>query len=209
MFLSKLLLDPANHQVRSELANRYELHRTLTTQFPHAGRDQIGLLYRIEIPDGYTYQPITLLVQSQLKPTWENFEQHGYLVENPQVKTFDLVFPAGAMYYFRLIANPSKRQKQADGKGKRVGIYQQEEQLGWLRRKSDQGGFHVMDLKFSDQGFIKGIKQEDGKTHMIQHLAVQFDGRLQITDETQFQKTFMNGIGSAKAFGLGLLSLAR
>ena len=66
MYLSKLLLDPAKRQVRLELANRYELHRTLLAQFEGHTRDQIGLLYRIEVENLYVYQPIALFVQSQV-----------------------------------------------------------------------------------------------------------------------------------------------
>ena len=39
-------------------------------------------------------------------------------------------------------------------------------------------------------------------------LAVRFDGLLAVTDPALFRNTLQTGIGSAKAFGFGLLSLA-
>jgi CRISPR system Cascade subunit CasE len=37
---------------------------------------------------------------------------------------------------------------------------------------------------------------------------VLFDGRLQVTDAEVFRRTLTQGIGSGKAFGFGLLSVA-
>ena len=38
--------------------------------------------------------------------------------------------------------------------------------------------------------------------------AVLFNGRLEVTDAERFQQTLATGIGSGKAFGFGLLSIA-
>jgi len=40
------------------------------------------------------------------------------------------------------------------------------------------------------------------------HYAVEFQGVLTVTDPALFRTTFTTGIGSAKAFGFGLLALA-
>ena len=50
MFLSRLLLNPMSREVRRDLANAYELHRTLMQAYPHE-RDSSGpaeLLFRVE-----------------------------------------------------------------------------------------------------------------------------------------------------------------
>ena len=38
--------------------------------------------------------------------------------------------------------------------------------------------------------------------------SVVFDGRLEVTDADSFREVLANGIGSGKAFGFGLLSVA-
>ena len=48
-----------------------------------------------------------------------------------------------------------------------------------------------------------------GHRHDITHFAVKFEGELVVTDPTRFAETLKNGIGSAKGFGFGLLSVAR
>jgi CRISPR system Cascade subunit CasE len=38
--------------------------------------------------------------------------------------------------------------------------------------------------------------------------SVRFEGHLTVTDETAFAETLSSGVGSGKAFGFGLLSIA-
>lgn len=208
MYLSKLSLDPKNAQVQSEIANRYELHRTLTAQFPGRKRKEIGLLYRLELPDLYHLQPITLLVQTQVAPIWENIQKRGMLILSPQIKEFDPHFSTSNIFYFRLLGNPTARRKQPDGSRKRVGLYDREEQQEWMRRKAKGGGFNIVSLQLTDLGLVESTKKANKKTFQIKHLAIRYEGILSITDPEQFSKTIAKGIGSAKAFGFGLLSLA-
>ncbi len=209
MYLSKFLLDPASRQVQAEIANRYELHRTLTAQFPQNSRESIGLLYRIELPDRQTYQPISLLVQTQIKPDWKLIAETGLVIDQPMVKTFDPVIEDGRTFFFRLLGNPTIRRKQTDGKSMRVGLYTEDEQMDWIERKAALSGFDIQGIKISDLGLVESIKRKNNCTHVIKHQAVQFDGVLTVKNTDIFKKALVNGIGSAKAFGFGLLSLAR
>ena len=52
---------------------------------------------------------------------------------------------------------------------------------------------------------VTGKKTKSG---VSRHHSVLFDGRLRVTDSTAFQKALSCGIGPAKAFGFGLLSIA-
>ncbi len=49
---------------------------------------------------------------------------------------------------------------------------------------------------------------DTGHTHDLTLIAVRFDGVLQITDLTTFNRTLEQGVGSGKGFGFGLLSVA-
>jgi hypothetical protein len=53
-----------------------------------------------------------------------------------------------------------------------------------------------------------GPTRPSGRRQRISDL-VRFDGVLVVTDPALFRETVANGIGSGKAFGFGLLSLAR
>jgi CRISPR system Cascade subunit CasE len=131
---------------------------------------------------------------------------------------------------FRLRANPTKRLGRGAEKNasKRIGLYTEDEQLAWLVRKGEQHGFRVLQAQVSRDGKIKDEKKvkrpdtnadapsvaEEDKSDLpkdvykLELLSVQFDGILQVTDPNKLVAAVETGIGSAKGFGFGLLSLA-
>ena len=69
MFLSKLTLNPRSRQVRRELAEAYQMHRTLLRAFPDAGDGGPSrVLYRVDLPRHPG--PPVVLVQSAVCPDW-------------------------------------------------------------------------------------------------------------------------------------------
>ncbi len=80
----------------------------------------------------------------------------------------------------------------------------------WLHRKASEGGFRVVSFRISqDEKLIRqsAIRRND-QTHKLELFSVQFDGILQVTDPDRFLTAIRSGIGSGKAFGFGLLSVA-
>lgn len=209
MYLSRLLLDPANRQVINEIANRYELHRTLTTQFEGKKREEIGLLFRLEEADLYEFAPLTLLVQTLIEPDWGKLYQKGILVQKAEIKLYEPELQQGDVFYFRLLANPTVRRRSGEFAGKRVELRKDEEQEAWLFRKSAQNGFTLEGVRTSDRGKITSSRYVNGKKETLTHQAVLYDGMLKVSDAQRFFTTLQKGIGPAKAFGFGLLSLAK
>ena len=113
------------------------------------------------------------------------------------------------MLAFRLRANPTVKRKFPSGDHKRVGIYDEQKQIEWLKRKGEQGGFRLLSIRTSNQDMVGGTIGRDRTTHKLNLLAVQFDGLLQVTDPDRLRETVRQGIGSGKGLGFGLLSLAR
>ncbi|MBI4324051.1 MAG: type I-E CRISPR-associated protein Cas6/Cse3/CasE [Chloroflexi bacterium] len=74
----------------------------------------------------------------------------------------------------------------------------------WLRRKASASGFAVENLQVIPQGDLSFSKPGTRGTHA----AVDFRGTLEVTDPAGFHRAFTAGIGSAKAFGFGLLVIA-
>ena len=242
MYFSRLILNPHSRWVQRELANPYELHRTLLRAFPensfHRERDDhecAGVLYRLDMLS--PHNDFVLLVQSQMVPDWSFLLDHGpadYLLrtdpfgeENPAVKARTLAFRPGQMLNFRLRANPTKRlgKTAQTNSGKRVGLYTADQQTTWLQRKADQHGFLLRRVQISQDERIKreqtipvrvqpnsdaaSISTEQAKKRQkLELFSVQFDGILQVTDPDRFLTAIQAGIGSGKAFGFGLLSVA-
>ncbi len=214
MYLSLLQLNPRSRQVQSELANPYEMHRTVMSAFPDGHpRDAAGVLFRLDF-DSRTGQP-ALLVQSQSEPNWHTLKP-GYLLAdgmpNPQTKPFQPRFQAGQLLAFRLLANPTRRvgNKEDPNCGARVALYKEEEQYEWLSRKAAQHGFRVLQAQVSHTDTLTGkLRREPQTEHALTLFAVRFDGVLEVTDPAKLREALASGIGSGKAFGFGLLSLAR
>jgi CRISPR system Cascade subunit CasE len=121
---------------------------------------------------------------------------------------------------FRLRANPTRRISDRDTtqaerwRGKRVELRREDEQIAWLERKGETSGFRlltvqarpdVQDIRTATRPVAFGMRPVTGRMSFGNVL---FDGRLQVTDAEVFRRTLTQGIGSGKAFGFGLLSVA-
>jgi CRISPR system Cascade subunit CasE len=214
MYLSRLILNPRSRRVQEELADRYELHRTVMGAYDDdLGDDEERVLFRVE--RSHRGRDLALLVQSWTLPDWSCLAAHGargYLLPvgepNPALKTFELSLEPGQRLAFRLRANPTARRRCSDGVRRRVGLYEEEEQIEWLKRKAARNGFDLLSVRGSGQKKITGSVYRNGSKHELTLFSVQFDGVLTVGDPDLVRDAVREGIGSAKAFGFGLLSLA-
>jgi CRISPR system Cascade subunit CasE len=199
MYLSRLTLDTRNGQVRRDLANRYELHATLCWAFED--HDQAHPLWRMELTR--PGEAPCLLVQSLAAPDWGRLagRHTGYFLDQIS-KALDLPeqVRAGQRLRFRLEANPTITRD-----GKRHGLWQEDEQLAWLNRQGERGGFAIESAVVTRQDRLD--IQKHGRKQRIILYAVLFDGYLFVRDPTSFGQTLRTGIGHGKALGLGLLSI--
>lgn len=233
MYLSKLTLNPRSREVRRDLGNCHNLHRTLLSAFPQAeseaARAEFGLLYRLETNarTGVT----VILAQSGTEPDWSHLPT-DYLLEvenNPSCKPIAAMYESlrqGTRLIFCLRANPTRRVSEKctterSGKaGKRVELYHEEDQIAWLQRKATAAGFRVLNLRLNadvpnvrarPENKLIGWRSRDATENEKRRLSfgsVLFDGELEITDATAFRQALAQGIGSGKAYGFGLLSIA-
>jgi CRISPR system Cascade subunit CasE len=216
MYLSRLLLNPESRQALRETADPYNLHKTLMHAFVDK-RDQSGVLYRLEIDP--RSGDIMLLVQSLVAPDWSYLAEKEYLRpldpfsgrDNPAVKAVTLSLPAGQILRFRLAANPTVKKVRYDDNGERknsnrVPLVHEARQEEWLEKQANANGFHLLDLTINQPQKQSSWQKGNGRPLTI--YTVQFDGRLQVTDPDKLLKAIRTGIGPAKAFGCGLLSLA-
>ncbi len=203
MFLSQLWINLRHRPARRDLGDRYELHRTLMSAFPAQLPADERVLYRVEEAPRQAYAKA--LVQSQTRPEWHQAERLNdmrYLQRLPAVKSFAPQAQAGLRLHFRLQANPTVKRQ-----GKRCAIYGERELLAWLARKGEAHGFEAaaLDVRCVKLGKLYGNRRGRRQTWH----AVQFDGVLRVSQPQAFLDGLHRGIGSGKAFGFGLLSVAR
>jgi len=179
-----------------------------------------GFLFRMDPHPGGR---VVILVQSALEPDWDYaFHNADYLLAAPwQVKTFDPSFENDQRLKFRILANPVRRvsARSVDDKGqpldekwkgKRVPV-PHDKLSEWLTRRGDNCGFRVEHLTVIQPGYvyIRGHNAENPATDSGNRLfSTRFEGVIEVTDPIRLKQTIISGIGSGKAFGFGLLSVA-
>lgn len=216
LYMSQLILNRCSRQVQSEVCNPYEMHRTLMRAFPTAAQGGPGrVLFRLESHTASGQAGLKVLVQSDREPNWGCLKESSHYLlpgfhPNPASKAFGPVFQPGQRLYFRLRANPTvKRRFPGQDKSKRIGLYKEEEQRGWLARKAEQGGFIPLGVTLTAEGKVGGkIYRSTEESYNLNLLAIRFDGLLQVIAPAKFLETLRQGIGSGKGLGFGLLSLA-
>jgi len=188
MFLSMAELD------MYDIRNPYETHRLLWRLFPGRPDDSRPFLFRGE---ARRRGRARVLLQSVVQP--EREARGITLVGGP--KEFGPSFRAGQNLRFLLRANPVKRLKEARC---RVPLIREDEQVAWLGRKLE-GAARPLDVAVDGKKTI--WFQKGGKAGKI--VAVTFSGILEVLDPGRLGELVRSGIGPAKGFGCGLLSLAR
>lgn len=227
--LSQIRLNPRHRQVQRDAADCQALHATVMRAFSSVAapaRSALGLLYRVEAQHG----AMTLLAQSSAQPNWAALPS-GYVM-TAAVKDVTAAYSAitpGQVLRFRLRANPTRRICTPEGKGKRVELFREPDQLAWLERKGETGGFSLICVTASPGLPISppsdpppraiavqalpghkmhGWRADGGERRRLTFGSVLFEGELRVSDHDAFLRTVLSGVGSAKAYGFGLLSIA-
>lgn len=205
MYLSKITLNFDHPGARRDLADPYEMHRTLTRVFvPDRETAPARFLWRLERGAGHIPSTV-VLVQSAVRGDWSALEGiPGYTTEILRNKSVDLdaLIQPGGFYRFRLLANPTVMRG-----GKRYGLVREEDQLSWLARQGTRHGFVVHACMRSASECLRIRQGESGNRVVLR--AVLFEGVLEAQSAELLRESLLKGLGRGKAFGLGMLSVAR
>lgn len=226
MYLSRLVLEPRSRDVRQALGDCQAMHRLVMRGFPKStsdavsGRASFGVLYRVE-----PAQPgaaVTVLVQSRPEPDWGTLPDRALsraLSRNPDVKPLVPLLRAlrsGMHLRFRLRANATKRVTSGE-RSQRVELWREDDLLSWLRRHLAAAGASLASVPLADdvvavrvvtEAKLLGTRPGAGGTVRVTFGSALFDGRLAVDDPARFRSAIEQGLGSAKAYGFGLLSVA-
>lgn len=236
-YLSRLQLNLRDRRVRQDMGNSQAFHRRLLDAFRgETSRAAIQLLYRIEARRVGGAPEYIALVQSRMRPDWSVLGE-GYLQDtshaygwsqsgSADVKDVSVPFgtiEVGDRFRFRLRANPTRKRHIREGEvgengtprrptgpnGTRIPLFADAELRDWIATKGNQHGFRVLGARWQPDA-VTGDRQRGRKAdgNPVVHYAMVYDGVLEVTDGQVLQEALANGIGPAKAYGFGLLSLA-
>ncbi|TBW37911.1 type I-E CRISPR-associated protein Cas6/Cse3/CasE [Azotobacter chroococcum] len=203
MHLTRLTLEPRSAQARRDLSDAYEMHRTLARAFAADAQSRPArFLWRLEA-GGNAWSTPVVLVQASVEADWSALQALPNYLQRP-VESKQLALEAwgedGARYRFRLQANPTVSRQ-----GKRYGLVGEAEQLAWLGRQGERHGFAVEAALVTASDLL--VSRKGAGRISVQRAC--FEGLLRVQDPAAFGCALAAGIGPAKAFGCGLLSVAR
>ena len=173
------------------LADAYAWHQKLWEAFPDRDGEKRNFLFRID-DAGQDFRVLLLSGITPTPPQWGHWS----------TKSVAESFLQHPNYRFQIRANPTMRRSKD---GKRLGIYQENRLREWICRKAQINGFAILEESLTVGAPIDEFFRKNGKRG--QHVSVDFRGLLSVTEYSAFAKAFQTGIGSAKAFGFGMLML--
>ncbi|MBI4563286.1 MAG: type I-E CRISPR-associated protein Cas6/Cse3/CasE [Planctomycetes bacterium] len=203
-YLTQVAIDFAS-VVRLGIRDVYDWHQRAWQCFPDRDGRPRDFLIRLDRKDA-GFQLLIVSPTAPSRPDWCL----------PESWRGPKQIPPGyfqrSRYRFQLCANPTKKvavQKPGGGftkNGRREPLTGREELVAWIRRKGEQSGFVVEESSL--RTIPRGREYFEKKGSRGLHSSVEYQGLLVVTDPTKFHDAFTRGIGSAKAFGFGLLVLA-
>ncbi len=218
-YLTRMPLNPARRDTRALLGSPQSMHAAVLAGFPPGAADEpapLGrVLWRVDQDSRFDVRlhvcspekpDLTHLVEQAGWPTTSAWETRAY------APLLDRLAP-GQAWAFRLTANPVRRLRVTEG-GKRGPVKAHvtaDQQLTWLVERSAAAGFAIPPgasgepaVSVRDRKAVR-FAHDDGQITLV---TATFEGLLTVTDLNALRVTLTGGLGRAKSYGCGLLTLA-
>ena len=206
MYISRCRLDMTRKKTQLALESPGKLHGAVERAFSSR---QNRTLWRIDRLKSGTY----ILIVSADVPDLESIaEQYGYRTDIGECKDYDAHLARmkeQTIWRFRLAANPTYSQGHKGERGNIRAHVSERYQMNWLSKMAETHGFALL----PDTGMVmssawKSFYKQDSSGR-VRFREVVFEGALQVKDEILFRQALINGIGREKAYGMGMLNLAK
>lgn len=221
---SRVLVNPRSRGGRRLLTDPQALHAAVRACFPpDIDESAARVLWRLD-HDGYEH---TLYVVGPEEPDLRVIvDQAGWSTRPGESADYEPLLDSlvsGQERRFRLVANPVRSLAPAPGarRGKVVPHVTPAQQSAWLVDRAPRHGFEIRsaggadgqspdvvvdrraDLRF---GRRDASQNERGRVTLR---TARFEGTLRVTDPGALRAALTHGIGRGRAYGCGLLTLAR
>ncbi|MGK5544080.1 type I-E CRISPR-associated protein Cas6/Cse3/CasE [Streptomyces sp. URMC 127] len=232
MHLTRFRINTARLGARGLLSSPQRMHAAVMSSFagilPSEGESS-RILWRV---DRNSRAEVLLYIVSADRPDLTHLvEQAGWPTtagwQTYDYKTFLDGLTEGSTWAFRLTANPVHHVRRTpEEPRKRTAHLTPRHQIGWLLERQERSGFRVLEtpadrqlphgsnehqLTVRDEQRHRFDKKElsTGHANRVALVTVTFDGRLEVTDPAAMRRTLTLGLGKAKAYGCGLMTLAK
>lgn len=210
LYLSQISfkMNPETFRFLGELNFTYKAHQLVSLTQPENAQGG-RVLWRLESAKNKLPK---LLVQTDFVPDFVRLEasEFGKFVEKPEVKKIKIDTKIGQQFGFKVRVNPTMREfvkNLPKGKrGPRLPILEISELAKWILRKEENSGFKIYHSQIDPEAPLI-FKKPNGDAVVLYSTCL--SGKLIITDSALFLETVGKGLGSAKGFGFGMISLKR
>lgn len=219
MFLTRFEINGARRASRALLSSPQRLHAAVLAAFPAGEAASTAaahgrVLWRLDEqahdPVLYVVSPrepdLTHLAESVGRPATQGWDTRDY-------RPFLDRLVKGGQWAFRLAANPVRRGRKTSSSPhtQRFGHVTVEQQTQWFLAQAEKHGFEVLIARDEPDVAVRGRRtvrfERQGRPVTLS--TATFEGRLEIADVDAFRAALAGGIGPAKGYGCGLLTLAR
>lgn len=212
--LTRIYLNPAKRGGRKLLTNPQAMHAAVRGAFPpDIDTENSRVLWRV---DNRQHEHILYILGPERPDAHHIVEQAGW--ETRPAETADYAgllnrITEGQKWRFELAANPVSSKSRGEGKrGRIVAHVTADQQMQWLLERSERDGFVVvrdegenLQARVTKRDVLRFRRTE--KRPVTLHTA-RFTGVLEVKDPERFRQTLTHGLGRAKAYGCGLMTLA-
>lgn len=216
LHLTRLTLNSLSKETMRDLADPYDMHRTLSRVAVLEPDQLTPFLWRQEVA-GPADAPV-LLVQSEAPLSWDALpDGYASAIEHRSWEP-EAVLSVGRAVCFAVTANPTITTTPpghtglARGNRKRMGLRSEFDQLAWIDRQCNQRlGINLTSAEVVRAGMIKSWKKranDGGQPRALSVQVAQFSGTGVITDPDALAAGIRSGIGHARMLGLGLVTVA-
>lgn len=218
MFLTRFALNSRRRGAGRLLASPQAMHAAVLAGFPDASARPAGrILWRVDRSghdtDLYVVSPerpdFTHLVEQAGWPTTATWDTRAY-------GDFLARIDAGTRWAFRITANPTNNLPASEhrDRGAVRALLDAPDQEAWLMRQAQRCGFRIITQKAGDKERPSLFVRDSETVSFARNGAkvtitrATFDGILEVVEAEHFRAALTHGIGRAKAYGCGLLTLA-
>lgn len=231
MYLSRIQINPARRGGQKLLGSPQAMHAAVLSSFMDDGDSRGRVLWRVDRDEHRTW----LYVTSAPRPDFAHIvEQAGWSTTQVEaegaqsgwdVRSYENLLGSlaeGQTWGFRVTANPTRSTRRGGSqtgatpsgtqtaKSQRYGHVTVDQQLEWFTQRSTGWGFTV-----AERDGVPDVVVHDRRTERFRRggqtvtiAKATFDGVLTVSDADALRQALVSGLGPAKGYGCGLLTLA-
>ncbi|UIZ92563.1 type I-E CRISPR-associated protein Cas6/Cse3/CasE [Corynebacterium sp. CNCTC7651] len=219
--MTRVLINPKRRGGARLLSDAQSMHAAVRSAFPpDIDETDSRVLWRV---DPHEHHSVLYIVGPEVPTVDHIVDQAGWPERPGETANYDRLLGSlmkGQRWHFELVANPTYSVFEKGKRGKVKAHVSPVHQLDWLYKKAPGCGFALAQRDATDAlGAVPQITERwtdvfhrdraaGARKQPVRVAKARFSGTLQVSDAALLRTSLQQGIGRAKGYGCGLLTLA-